>query len=216
MRITCTLLALVTLAMAASASPVIWTLSGVTLSDGVAVNGSFTFNADTPTACTGGTTPCGTYSNVNITTTTGGGLTAATFLDVCGTDVPTCTGVSPDSTEVLFLTSNAADQTGSLAIAFFFTGVGGAPPAGLTDAGGIIDVSNSSGSVGAVNEAPCGNSACGSPSAPSYASTAGFVEAAVPEPSSAMLVGMSLAGLGLAGLRRIYRSRRAAAPSRAS
>lgn len=144
MRPTCTIFSLLALALAASAMPVNWTLSGVTLNDGVTVNGTFTFNPDSGTACTGGTTPCGTYSNVDITTTTGGGLAGTTFLDVCETDVPSCTGLSPDSTEVLFLTSNAANQTGLLAIAFFFTGVGAFPPAGLTDAGGIIDVSNSS------------------------------------------------------------------------
>ncbi len=174
------------------AGPINWELSDVTLSDGITVTGSFTFNADTDT-----------YSNVDITTTAAGPFSAYTFLDTCGTDVSSCTGVSPNSTEALFLTSNASNQSGLPAIAFFFTGVGGVPPAGLTDAGGTIDISNSSLSVGAVQEAFCSNSACSSPAEGGATSTSGFVTTA-PEPASVVLVGSAMLGL-LALRRRITR-----------
>lgn len=145
------------------------------------------------------------YSDIDITTTAGGGLPAETFLYACGADVPSCTGLIPDSTEVLLLTSVAVDQTGLPAIAFFFTGVGGFPPAGLTDAGGTFDVSASSDSVGAVEEGLCNDAVCTGPSGPTVVSTSGVV--GTPEPSSALLLGASLAGLGLLRLRRFYRSR---------
>jgi hypothetical protein len=196
---------MLTLAMAGSATPVTWYLKGITLDDGAAVVGSFTFDADAGTACSLAVAPCGTYSNVNITTTGGGGLLAETYQFVCGTDVPTCNDAPGDSTEVLFLTSNSADQSGLQALAMLFTGVDeqGLPPAGLTDAGGIIDMSNSSSDVGAVLEATCFGSGCFAPMPPASISVSGTVES-VPEPSSTLLLGASLAWLG----RRAYRSRR--------
>ncbi len=122
MRTTLTILAVLTLALTASAMPVTWTLTGIVLNGGVATaTGSFTFDADAGTACSTTLSPCGTFSNVDITTSLGGGLPAETFLYTCGTDVPTCTGASPDSTEALFLTSTNPNQTGMVALAFFFT-----------------------------------------------------------------------------------------------
>ena len=171
----------------ALAESVLWTLSGVTLSSGITVSGSFDFDADAGTACTAHASPCGSYSNIDVTTTAGGGLPASTFLYACGEDVATCTGVSPDSTEVLFLTSNAPDQSGLVGLALFFTGVGDAPPAGLSDAGGTLDVSNSSFSVGALQEAICSGASCGAPTSPLATSTAGSVVSATPEPPSLFL-----------------------------
>ena len=52
----------------ASASPILWTLSGVTFADGGTASGSFDYDAAT-----------NTYSLVNITTT-GGSITGATYL----------------------------------------------------------------------------------------------------------------------------------------
>ena len=201
MRLTYTVFALLTLALNASAEPITWTLSGVTLTGGVTASGSFTFDADAGTACSTTSSPCGTYSSIDITTTAGGGLSAETFLFACGQDVATCTGVKPDSTEVLFLTSSAANQGGLAAIAFFFTGVGAIPPAGLTDAGGTLDVSNSSLAVGAVQEAICLDAACSQPTNPAVVSTAGSV-VATPEPSYMLLLVTCLAGLCLVRFRR--------------
>lgn len=212
MRLTAAVFALFTLALSAPAEPITWTLSGVTLQDGVTASGSFTFDADAGTACSTGTSPCGTYSSIDIATTAGGGLSAETYLYACGEDVPTCTGVSPDSTEVLLLTSSAANQSGLPGLALFFTGSGATPPAGLTDAGGTIDVSNSSSSVGVVVEGICNDAACSAPSSPEVSSTAGSVVAVTtPEPSYTMLVGVCLASLGLIGFYR----RRALAETRA-
>src|SRR5262249_11411821 len=160
--------------------PILWTLNNVTFTDGGTASGSFVFNPDSGTACSGGGSPCGTFSNVNIVTTSGSSLTGTTYQFVCG-QVATCTGVIPDSTEALFLTSKAANQTVNRAFAFFFTGIGSVPPAGLTDAGGTINISNSSGAVGAVQEAFCANAACPSPAGASRASLSGTASA-VPEP----------------------------------
>jgi hypothetical protein len=174
------------LSAAASAAPVVWTLNGVKLSDGGTATGSFTFNPNSGTAC-GSFSPCGTYSNVDIVTTNGSSRTGVTYSFVCGQNVASCTGVTPDSTEVLFLSSNAANQIGDPALAFFFTGVGVFPPEGLSDAGGVIDISNASGSVGTVLEAACNNAACSVPSGVTRLSTAGTVSA-VPEPAGWLLL----------------------------
>jgi MYXO-CTERM domain-containing protein len=183
----------VLLAGGASAGPINWTLNGVTLNDGGTVSGMFTFDPDSGTAC-GSFSPCGTYSNVNIVTTSGSSRTGATYSFVCGQDVASCGGVSPDSTEVLFLTSNAEDQSGDSAIAFFFTGIGVFPPQGLTDGGGVVDISSDSGSVGTVQESNCLDAACTLPSGPVRSSNAGTVSSTVPEPASWLLL---LGGLGL-------------------
>lgn len=180
------------LAAAAPATPITWVLNGVTLSDGGTANGSFAFDPDAGTAC-GSASPCGVYSHVQITTTNGSSRTGAAYSFVCGQDVASCNGVSPDSTEVMFLTSTSANQTGNSALALFFTGIGALPPRGLTDSGGTLDISNSSGSVGSVDEGACAGAACSMPGNPVRFSTAGTVTA-VPEPAAWLL---SLAGLAL-------------------
>ncbi len=116
-------LAFTSLAFVADASPIVWKLNNVLLSDGATASGSFTFDPDAGTRC-GSFAPCGRYSNVDIVTTTGSSRAGATYSFVCGQDVVGCTGVSPDSTEVLFLASNSANQRRGSALAFFFTGIG--------------------------------------------------------------------------------------------
>jgi hypothetical protein len=185
-------LAFVLLAAVSNASPVVWTLNNVILSDGATASGTFTFDPDAGTRC-GSFAPCGRYSNVNIATTTGASQAGATYSFVWGQDVVGCTGVSPDSTEVLFLTSSSANQTRNSALAFFFTGIGVFPPAGLTDAGGVIEVGNSSTAAGMVNEASCADASCSSPSNPERASAAGTVSA-VPEPTTWLML---VTGFGL-------------------
>ena len=93
------------LSFAAEASSIIWNVN-VTFGDGGTATGTFDFDADAGTPCTSTNTPCGVYSNVNIVTTTGTSVTGVTYTTVCGVGgVTSCTGVSPDSTEVLFLWS---------------------------------------------------------------------------------------------------------------
>ena len=88
----------------AVAVPVTWTLSGVTFGDGGIATGSFAYDASS-----------NTYSNVNITTTTGSARSGAVYRFVCGQDVPGCNGLSPNDVSSLNLTTNAANQTDCLA-----------------------------------------------------------------------------------------------------
>jgi hypothetical protein len=182
------------LSSVAVAGPVFWAVI-VTFNDGGTARGSFVFDADADTACGTTNSPCGLYSGVDITTTTGSSLSGATYNTVCGVGGDTsCAGVSPDSTEVMFLTSGATDQTGAQAIAFFFLAPGPIPPNGLSDAGGSYDVSNTT--AGAVQESFCSDAGCDSPTGSSRVSIAGAVS--TPEPSTVLLLTASLAMLGLA------------------
>src|SRR5947199_9879233 len=122
LRLVCGPIGLILLGGAGCASPILGALNGVPLTDGGTVSGMFTFNPDAGIPC-GSVSPCGTYSNVNIVTTNGSSRTGVTYSFICGQSVVSCTGVSPSSTEVLFLTSNVANQAGAPALAFFFTGI---------------------------------------------------------------------------------------------
>ena len=153
-----------------------------TFSSGGTISGSFDFDADAGTACSTDSSPCGLYSNVNVTTTTDGTLSGSTYSFVCGQDVVSCTGVVPDSTEVQFLTSNAANQMGLPALAVFFLAPGPLPPSGLSDAGGTFDISNTI--AGVAVEAACADGACSTPASTQRDSNAGVVTSAVPEPAT--------------------------------
>jgi hypothetical protein len=69
----------------------------------------------------------------------------------------------------------------------------------------VIDISNSSSSAGAVEEASCIDAECSGYASPYRATNAGVV-ATAPEPSSALLVGMTIILLGFA-LKRSTHSR---------
>lgn len=197
------LVILCAVSLAATATPITWNVN-VTFDDGGTAMGTFVFDADAGTACSTTDSPCGVYSSVDIVTTTGSSLTGTTYDAVCGLGGDTsCTGTPADSTEVLFLTSTAADQTGLQGIAFFFLAPGPVPPSGLSDAGGTYDVSTTT--AGAVQESFCSDAGCDSPSGNARVSTAGTV--ATPEPATALLVTAPLALLGLA---RFSRRRRRA------
>jgi len=183
------------LSLPAWASTIVYTLDDVTLSDGGTATGSFSFNADSGTPCGGGTSPCGTYGNVHIVTTSGSSLAGTTYTLVCGTDVATCNGVIPNSTEVLFLHASAADETGLPAIVFFFTAPGGHPPGGLSDSGGAFNLNGLG--HGTVQEAFCADASCSAAASPLRVGTAGTATS-LPEPSSGLLVGLALAGLSKA------------------
>lgn len=153
----------VCLAGSVNAFPIPYTLVGVEFNDGGIATGSFIYDPTT-----------NVYSNVHIVTTTGSARSGATYTFVCGQDVSSCTGVSPNSTELLNLTTSDADQTGEPGLALFFTGVGGTMGLGTATQ---FDISNSSLSVGAGQEAACANAACSSPTNPSRVTVAGFVVA---------------------------------------
>jgi hypothetical protein len=195
------LLVIWALSLAAVAGPVLWTVN-VTFSDGGTATGTFDFDADAGPACSTMSSPCGLYSNVDIVTTTGGILSGATYNTVCGVGGDTsCTGVFPDSTEVLFLTSAATNQTGLPGIAFFFLAPGLYPPNGLSDAGGSYDLS---GIAGIVQESFCNDAGCDAPTGDSRLSVAGTVS--TPEPSTALLLAAPLVMLGLARFLILRRS----------
>ena len=161
--------------LAAQAVPLKYTLQNVAFAGGGTASGSFVFDADVAPACSTAASPCGRYSQVSITTTTGGGVPGTTYSFVCGSDVPTCTGVSPDSTEVLLLASTAANQTGLPGFSLFFLASGIFPPAGLSDAGGTFDISN--GAAGSGQEGLCLDAVCTSPDfeSPNRATNSGTV-----------------------------------------
>jgi hypothetical protein len=94
-------------------------------------------------------------------------------------------------------------------LAIFFTGIGGLPPAGLTNAGGLVNISNTGPGVGAVQEANCSNATCVAAAPPSRSSTAGVVIGSpvtnpVPTLSewSMIALGMALAVVGFLRVRR--------------
>ncbi len=156
--------ALLLLAASASAYPTAWTLVGVQFNDGGTATGSFVYDPAT-----------NLYSYVNITTSGGSALPGATYKFVCGQDVASCTGVAPNSTQLLNLTTTNTNQTGEPGLALFFTGVGGTQ--GLGSGPTEFDISNASLNVGAGQEAICANAACSSPTNPSRVTIAGFVVA---------------------------------------
>jgi len=198
MRFAGVVFALLTLSLTASAKPVTWILQGLVFGSGGTASGSFTFDADAGVPCSTGVSPCGVFSNINITTTTDGTRAGTTYSFVCGKDVPSCTGINPDSTAVLLLNTNAVNQTGSPALAFFFTAAGPLPPAGLSDLGGTIDVSN--GVVGVFQEGSCLDAACSAPTAPTRIGVVGTVVGIVLPPTIpvASPLAFALMALGMA------------------
>ncbi len=98
----------------AAAAPLLWTLSGITFSDGGTASGSFEFDANT-----------NTYSNINITTTTGSSRTGAVYHFRLSA-APSIGSI------IVAVTASGGDLTGQPVLALQFTG------AGLTNAGGTV------------------------------------------------------------------------------
>lgn len=161
----------------AAAVPRNWVLSGVTFADGGTASGSFTFDAATST-----------YSNINVTTTTGSVRSGAVYHFVSG-------GLTPSNVQVLVATIGSGDPTGTPALAFFFGGAGlaGSSPVSIVDG----------------QEANCSNSSCSTPTAPSRFVTGGSAIqiSTVPAVSTAaaLLTAALLAGAVLLSLRRAAR-----------
>lgn len=118
----------------ANAAPVVWTLDGVTRSDGGTVTGSFTYDAAT-----------NTYSAINIISTPGSSSVPA---EAYGEPIPS---VPPDATFLyLARTPLPSDLTNQNVIFFDYTA--------LTDAGGTVSLNVNS------SETLCASSDCtGSP-----------------------------------------------------
>jgi N-acetylneuraminic acid mutarotase len=102
------------LATSAAAAPLLWTLSGVTFSDGGTASGSFVFNPAT-----------NTYSDINITTTTGSVRTGAVYHF-------RLSAAPSVSTLIVAVTASGGDLTGTPVLALQF------PGAGLTNTGGTV------------------------------------------------------------------------------
>ena len=168
-----TLVPLSFFAVPASATPVTWTLSGVTFNDGGTASGSFVFDAS-----------LSQYLSINVTTTLGsvrGGASYQFF----------STGLSPNSSGVLLATSNAANLIGTPAFGMFFTPV-------LTDVGGVSSLGGEEADCG---DAGCTFPA-GTQRFVSAGTVTGLADSSVPEPSSALLLGFGAIALGFARARR--------------
>ena len=95
--------AVLAISASAFAIPVTFTLGNVRFTDGTLATGTFTYDADT-----------NTYSAVNITTLPSAPNNGATFTFTC---VAPCTGFTPNSTGVLFLTAASnSNLTGTTAL----------------------------------------------------------------------------------------------------
>lgn len=166
----------VALAASASATPLKWTLHNVLFNDGGTASGSFVYDADT-----------NVLSSVDITTTPGSSFPGAHYI------LPDISGAAFFAANPAFVTSNAADLTGTPLLALPIV-------ASLTDAGGIDWLF-----VGDPVEGTCGVADCYFGAA-ARAVADGFIStSAVPEPAT-----ISLLMAGVAGA-FIRRRRRAAA-----
>jgi hypothetical protein len=151
LRILFTAIALVGLPTSVLAVPVLWTLNGVTFTDGGTASGTFVYDADT-----------NTDSAVNITTTNGPAMTGSTYGFVC---VSPCAGPGRyNATSLLALTvpSSSNSLAGVRELSLGFT-------SSLTNAGGTVSVSNQA------IEFTCADSVCSFSQTPSRAVSGGSI-----------------------------------------
>jgi hypothetical protein len=163
------LLAIGALALTAHATPVTWSLSGVSFSDGSSATGSFVFDADTVL-----------YSSINIVTTTP--TVGGTFQFYC---VAPCTGSDVTDTLILLLTQDSAnDLTNTPAFSLAFA-------APLTNAGGADSII--SGIEALCSDGTCGGAVNGTTVSVNTGSVVSV--AATPEPYSALAMATGLAAI---------------------
>ena len=145
------------------ATPITWTLSGVTFDDGGTATGSFVFDADT-----------GNYSNISITTAGGtiAGATYAAALAFSGAD------------DLDAVPAMLPDLTGSrvLILGLF---------AAMTNGGGTISIVAPNSHEGLCDDSNCSGG-------PVHRWVSSGVVTAIPEPGTALLLAIGLAGLAAA------------------
>ncbi len=166
----------------ASADGVTWDLTGVTLSDGGTASGSFVFDATTDT-----------LSNVDITTSTGGTFTGATYL-AANPGFGFGSYLGPTFYQLTFVPNPSLSGVGTPLLVLFST------PEGFPNLAPGNEIALAAGS----GEYTCGNSAC-SVIGNEIRSLGGDV-VATPEPSSLLLLGLGLAGLLVVGKRKLLQA----------
>ena len=166
-------------AIPAQATPVKWYLQGWEFSDGSTVSGSYVFDVDV----TPDENPL-RWTDIGITSEIG-----PTTFNFRGTP-----GVSD---QLAFVTgeSGAGDLTGT------FTLLGELPDnAGMTNAGGTIDLVVDGGTNFFSSQLVCTSSTCGSAADPIYLVSGSITT--IPEPSAAVLTALGLIGLASRRQRR--------------
>ena len=167
--------------------PVVWTLTGVTFSNGETASGSFDYNSVT-----------NIFSSIDITTT-------------AGNTYKTLSGAFPgfSSSTGLFLGASSGDFTGPLLLLFFDCPLSSSVSCPqLIISGGTVTDPLTTGQEFGGGEGTCDNADCSSSTEAAWitggAATSTGPTVGTPEPSALSLLGVGLAGL-LAGalIRRV-------------
>ena len=160
--------AVIGLGSAAHATPVTWTLEGVTFDDGATATGSFVFDADT-----------GVYSGIDITTAGGSVLPGATYTAYDIGSTPRDSGFG-------------ANELGFTAAGDFLLDINGL--SSFTDAGGTVTIGNPTGFTSA--EGACVEDGCTMFFIDRDIVSGTLSGSATPEPASWALMLVGFGGLG--------------------